>query len=240
MRPPLRLLAHPISTSPISTRKPHFVSLGQMVTFAAVLLVLKVTVSVVLGYRSYLPPDFNSDFLLGRETYFFGTYACAFYVHLAAGPSSLLMGLVLVSERFRQWSPHWHRLLGRAEIACVLALLVPSGLWIARYAVDGAVSGLGLALLALLTAACAVLGWRAAVQRRFVVHRRWMERLFVLLCSAVVIRLIGGAATLMRADAEWVYPLSVWISWLVPLVALECWRRIVTLPRSVVTWTQQA
>lgn len=234
MRPPLRLLANPVAT-----RKPCFVSLGQAVTFAAVLLVVKVTASVVLGYRSYFPPDFNSDFLLGREAYFFGAYAWAFYVHLIAGPASLLMGLLLVSERFRQWSPRWHRFLGRAEIACVLALLVPSGLCMARYAVGGFVSGLGLAMLAVLTGACAVLGWRTAVQRRFVVHRRWMERLLVLLCSAVVIRLIGGAATLVRADAEWVYPASVWISWLVPLAALECWRYAQPLPRSVLARMQQ-
>ncbi len=53
---------------------------------AAVLLVCKVTLSVVSGYGRYFPPDFDADFLLGREAYFFGPYRWAFYTHLVAGP----------------------------------------------------------------------------------------------------------------------------------------------------------
>ncbi len=65
------------------------------------LLILKVTFSVVLGYRDYFPPNFNADFLRGRETYFFGAYQWAFYAHIASGPITLILGLFLVSERFR-------------------------------------------------------------------------------------------------------------------------------------------
>jgi hypothetical protein len=43
----------------------------------------------------------------------------------------------------------------------------------------------------------------------------------LLLCSAVVIRLLGGSATVLRFDAEWVYPASVWASWVLPLVICE-------------------
>src|SRR6185295_2763616 len=97
-------------------------------------VILKVTLSVVVGYRHYAPPDFDSDFLLGREAYFYGAYATAFYAHLLAGPLTLLVGTILISERFRRWKPRWHRALGKFQIACVLLVLVPSGLWMARYA----------------------------------------------------------------------------------------------------------
>lgn len=187
------------------------------------LLILRVTASVVIGYRSYLPPDFGSDFLLGREAYFFGAYAWAFYAHLVAGPASLMLGLILVSESVRRHAPRWHRLLGRLQVANILLVLVPSGLWMAWYAATGAVAGAGLALLAVATAVCTILGWRLAVARRFADHRRWMGRTFVLLCSAVVIRLLGGLATVFQFDADWVYPASVWTSWLAPLIAFECW-----------------
>jgi hypothetical protein len=65
------------------------------------------------------------------------------------------------------------------------------------------------------------LGWKAAVEGRLADHRQWMGRLFMLLCSAVVIRMIGGLATVAGFDALWLYPLSAWASWLVPLVAFE-------------------
>jgi len=63
-----------------------------------------------------------------------------------------------------------------------------------------------------------------AVARRFDVHRRWMWRTYLLLCSAVVIRMIGGLATVTQFDALWLYPLSCWVSWLPPLVIFESLR----------------
>ena len=204
-------------------------AIRRLLTVVAALLILKVTLSVVIGYRDYLPPNFEADFLLGRESYFWGPYSYAFYTHLLAGPASLLFGTILISERFRRLAPKWHRRLGRVQVVCILLLLTPSGLWMARYALTGAAAGAGLASLAIATAACTALGWRTAVMRRFDEHRRWMWRTYLLLCSAVVIRLIGGLATVLQFDALWVYPLAAWASWLVPLAIYECWR-LETLP----------
>jgi hypothetical protein len=79
----------------------------------------------------------------------------------------------------------------------------------------------GFALLAVATGACAFFGWRAAVQRRFADHRQWMLRCYLLLCSAVVLRLIGGLASVTHIGGEWSYPLAAWASWLVPLAGFE-------------------
>jgi hypothetical protein len=204
-----------------SIRWPPF---SRLLVISATVLICRVTLSVVLGYRDYFPPNFDSDFLLGRESYFWGAYRWAFYVHLASGPLSLLLGVVLVSNRFRQRFPRWHRRLGRLQATNVLLLVAPSGLWMAYYAATGAIAGAGLGLLAIATAAYIALGWRAAVMRRFAEHQLWMQRSFVLLCSAVVIRLVGGLATVTHFDALWLYPLSAWASWLVPLLVFEAMR----------------
>jgi hypothetical protein len=196
-------------------------ALARVFTILAVLLIFKVTWSVVIGYRHYFPPNFESEFLQGRQLYFWGAYGWAFYVHLVAGPASLVLGTILVSDRFRRIAPAWHRRFGRVQAACILLLLAPSGLWMAWYAATGTVAALGLGSLAIATAACMVLGWRAAVERRFPDHRRWMWRTYMLLISAVVIRMIGGLATVTGLDALWLYPLSTWVSWLVPLVVFE-------------------
>src|SRR3954462_2424076 len=97
-------------------------------------LVLKVTTSVVSGYDDYFPPNFSSDFLRGRERYFFGAYQWAFYTHILSGPISLVLGLILIAERSRATFPRWHRYLGRVQAACVLLLVTPSGLWMAFHA----------------------------------------------------------------------------------------------------------
>jgi hypothetical protein len=196
-------------------------TLSRLLTILAAILIWKVTLSAVIEYRNYIPPNFDSDFLRGREPYFWGAYGWAFYTHLASGPASLILGTILVSDRFRKAAASWHRRLGRLQAACVLLLVAPSGLWMAFYAATGAVAAAGLGLLAIATATCVALGWRAAVMRRFTNHRRWMWRTFILLCSAVVIRTIGGLATVAQIDAPWLYPLSTWASWLVPLLVFE-------------------
>jgi hypothetical protein len=182
--------------------------------------------AVVSGYVSYFPPNFASDFLRGRERYFFGVYQWAFYTHILSGPVSLILGLILIAERSQAYFPRWHRDLGRVQAVCVLLLVAPSGLWMAFHAATGPIAAAGLAALAIATAACISLGVNAAVTSRFAEHRRWMWRSYLLLCSAVVLRLIGGLAIVTGATAPWVDPLMNWISWLAPLAAFEVTERM--------------
>lgn len=188
----------------------------------ACLLVCKTVILVLLSYPGYFPPNFRTDFLLGREAYFFGPYQGAFYVHILSGPFSLLAGLVLLSESFRLRVPKWHRYLGRVQVVTILAFVTPSGLWMSWHAATGTVAATGFATLAIATAICAGLGWRTAVQRRFEIHRRWMQRCFVLLCSAVVLRIAGGLSEILVIEGT--YPYTAWLSWLLPLLVLEATR----------------
>jgi type II secretory pathway pseudopilin PulG len=195
--------------------------LQRVLMLLTVVLIVKVTFSVMLGYRNYLPPNFESDFLRGRQAYFYASYRWAFYTHIVSGPASIVLGLVLVSDRFRLWFPTWHRSLGKAQAAIVLFLLAPSGLWMAPHARTGTIAAIGFSLLAIATGICVLFGWRSAVKRRFAEHRRWMLRCFLLLCSAVVLRIIGGLVTVTGVGITWGYPLASWASWLSPLAAFE-------------------
>ncbi len=198
--------------------------LHRALVFSVGFLIVKVTAEVILGYRNYFPPNFRSNFLLGREDYFFGSYRWAFYPHIASGPVSLVLGMILLSESFRRRFAKWHRRLGRIQVANILLLVAPSGLWMAFYAAAGISASIGFAILACLTAASAALGWRAAVQRRFPLHRIWMQRCFLLLCSTVVLRLLGGLAVVSGIRADWYDPLIAWASWLLPLAIFELLR----------------
>jgi hypothetical protein len=190
----------------------------------ACLLIFKTVFVTLANYADYFPANFRADFLIGRERYFQGTYQWAFYVHIVAGPVVLLAGLIQFSKTFRRHFPQWNRRLGQVYLVCVLTIIVPSGLWMAKYAQSGAIAGAGFAVLAIVTAICAAMGWRTAVARQFDLHRIWMQRCYVLLCSAVVLRVIGGASDVM--DLDWTYPVAAWISWLLPLLVLELLRPI--------------
>ncbi len=196
-----------------------------VLTIAVALLIVKVTLMVVAGYVNYYPPNFQSDFLLGREDYFFTRYQWAFYPHIVSGPLSLLLGLILMSERFRRRFPRWHRYLGRLQTIGVLLVVLPSGLVMAFDAAAGPFATVGFILLTMLTAGATVLGWRAAVQRQFLVHRRWMQRSYLLLCSAVVLRIIGGLGTILEVKALSFDLLAGWASWVMPLIVFELTHR---------------
>lgn len=196
-------------------------ALQRGVVLLTALVIVKVTIAAIWGYGDYFPPDFRSEFLRGREAYFFGSYQATFYAHIAAGPISLVLGMLLINQRFRLRFPTWHRYLGRVQGVNVLVVVAPSGLWMARYASTGAIAGVAFALLAISTASCVLLGWRSAIKRRFADHRRWMWRCFLLLCSAVVIRVLGGMGTVMGIEAPWFNPAASWSSWLVPLAVFE-------------------
>lgn len=200
---------------------PSSATLIRLIQLLVAWLVVQTTVVVVLGYCDYLPPNFRADFLLGRRDYFFRSYQWAFYAHIFSGPVTLLLGLVLLSDTARRRFPRWHRRLGRVQGVLVLLLVAPSGLWMAGYA-PGMIAQSGFATLALATGGCAAMGWRDAVRRRFETHRWWMLRCYALLCSAIVLRLIGGLSEL--TGAHWTYPLAAWISWMLPLAGVELWR----------------
>jgi hypothetical protein len=206
-------------------QKIHATTLRQILNLLACAVILKVVAGVVLSYRDYVPPNFESDFLRGRRDYFSGCYEWAFYTHIFSGPCSLFLGLTLLNERFRRRFTKWHRCLGRIQTACVLLLVAPSGLWMAFHAETGAIAGLGFGTLAIATCICISLGWRSAVNRQFVEHRRWMWRCFLLLCSAVVLRLMGGLATIAEIEGEWAYQAAAWTSWLLPLGIFESIQR---------------
>jgi hypothetical protein len=193
--------------------------LSLAIKWLAVALVIKVVLTVAAALPDYVPPNFQSDFLQGRDAYFYGAYAVAFYAHVASGPACLVSGLLLLSQRLRARNPGLHRRLGRWHVLVVVVLLVPSGLWMSAYAMTGTAAASAFAVLSLATLACAGMGWQAAVNRRFDSHKQWMWRLFALLSSAVVIRVFGGLATVAGSDGY--YSLAAWASWLLPLAVVE-------------------
>jgi uncharacterized membrane protein len=192
-----------------------------LLRWLAVALVLRVVATILANYPDYFPPNFGSLFLEGREATFPGAYSVAFYVHIVAGPFALLAGLVLLSD-FSRRRRRVHRVLGRVQVCVLLLLLLPSSVMMSAYAFGGWPAGLSFVLLSFATAFCAAVGVVCARRKRFDRHQRWMHRTFVLLCSAVALRLLSGAASLLEVpNPERAYVVASWCSWLVPLAVWE-------------------
>lgn len=188
----------------------------------AVVLILRVLVTILANYPDYFPPNFDSLFLQGRAARFSGVYRAAFYVHILSAPLVLFNGLILLSESVRRRHGGWHRWLGRVQVVVLLLFVLPSSVVMARQAFGGWPAGLSFLLLSAATASCAIVGVVYACRRRYDRHRRWMLRSYVLICSAVALRLISGTAGLVGVPSpEHAYIFAAWSSWLFPLAAFE-------------------
>jgi uncharacterized membrane protein len=193
----------------------------------AVVLILRVLAAILANYPDYFPPNFDALFLLGREATFRGAYRWAFYLHIVSAPVVLLTGLVLLSESVRRRCGGAHRVLGRVHVVVVVACVLPTSAVMSRHAFAGWCAGLSFLVLSAATAGCTVAGVAAARRRRYDRHRRWMLRSYTLLCSAVVLRLISGAAGLVGVPSpERAYVVAAWCSWLLPLAAYELAERV--------------
>ena len=96
-----------------------------------------------------------------------------------------------------------------------------------RHAFGGWPAGLSFLVLSAATGACAVVGVNHARRGRYDRHRRWMLRCYVLICSAVALRLISGAAGVVGVSSpEGASVVAAWSSWLLPLAAYEIAERL--------------
>lgn len=120
----------------------------------------------------------------------------------------------------------WHKISGRVYvITCLLA--APAGLMLALGATTGPISTAGFGTLAVVWFACNALGWKAAVDRNFDEHRRWMIRSFALTFGAVTLRLYLPLPPLMGINFEDGYRAISFISWAPNLILAEVLLRTV-------------
>lgn len=65
--------------------------------WVVVFVILRALVGIVSNYPDYFPPNFDADFLFGRDRDFYGAYGVAFYAHLLSTPFAMVNGLVLIN-----------------------------------------------------------------------------------------------------------------------------------------------
>ena len=207
------------------TPLPKKTLLKNLLLAAVALLGLRVFLGILSEYPKYLPPDFDSAFLTGREESFTRFYATAFYLHLVSGPLAIVLGTFLVWSRGRAPWRTWHRWAGRIQMSLIFALLVPTVLIMARDAFAGPIAGAGFAALSIATGVTAAIALYHAVNKRIPQHQRWATRCFILLVSPLLLRGIAGAAIVTQYESLTTYQLNAWLSWLVPLLGYEVWSR---------------
>lgn len=146
------------------------------------------------------------------------------FIHIAGAVTALVLGSLQFLPALRRGAGPPHRWIGRVY---VLGCLVggAAGLILAPGSSAGPIASAGFGSLALLWIAVNLLGWRAAVQGRFVQHRRWMIRSWALTLAAVTLRLyLPLVIALDLPFLPW-YRAIAFLAWVPNLIAAELWLR---------------
>ena len=91
----------------------------------------------------------------------------------------------------------------------------------AMRAYGGASSVICFAVIGVLAWMFTWIAWRMARSGRYSAHGRWMARSYLMMCSAVMLRLIHYLLQPLNLDAELTYQLSAWLSWVPALTVFE-------------------
>lgn len=143
--------------------------------------------------------------------------------HMIVAPIALLVGPFQFFPSIRTRRPALHRLMGKTYVAACLIAGV-AALATAPYASGGPVAGIGFATLALLWIATTFGAWRAAVARKFDLHRLLMRFSYAMTFGAVTLRLqipfflMNGFHSYSEA--------SVWLaytSWMPNVIVVALW-----------------
>lgn len=149
--------------------------------------------------------------------------------HMIVAPIALFAGAFQFFGSIRTHRPALHRAMGRVYVvACVVAGI--AGLATALHASGGPIAGLGFGTLAVLWIAVTVGAWRAAVMRKFDLHRLLMRFSYAMTFGAVTLRLqiplfiMAGYAS--YSDA------SVWLAytaWIPNVIVVGLWSMVEAL-----------
>jgi uncharacterized membrane protein len=149
----------------------------------------------------------------------------ALALHAVPAALALIIMPLQLHAGFRTRHPRAHRVIGRTY-AGLVGVASLAALRIAPMALGGPVSAAGFTALALAWVASTALGARAAMRRRFDVHRGWMTRSAALTFAAVTLRLLLPLSTrVMGFDFVTAYRAIAWLCWLPNLLVAEWWLR---------------
>ncbi len=190
--------------------------------FAAAVFVLYVGSLILTPFPDYLPADFDRGFLANKREFFYSSgYFLGFYAHIASSPIALFCGTLQMSRDVRDRWPRFHRSLGKVYVVLVLSCVAPGGAVMSLRAFGGWSTMLCFGSMSAFAWGFTFLAWREAKAGRYASHGRWMMRSYLMLCSAITLRLIHYLIQPLDFDATFAYQLSAWLSWIVPLGVFE-------------------
>lgn len=196
--------------------------LSGLVKTITFLLILLIGSLIVIATSRYLNPEEKGGYLAGRTLDTISLIRFTVLVHALVSFVLLVTSGTLIFLRLEQKYPRVHRLVGKFTVVLAILVVVPTGFILSYHALGGLYGKSVFALLTLLTLIFISLGFYNALKRRFDLHKKWMLRFFILLTSAIWLRI----NLFICFQVKWVisendYFWCAVLSWVPQLILLE-------------------
>ena len=170
-------------------------------------------VSIALPYFSF---ETDYDFLLAKQDMLQNTlWRIAFYVHLASGTISILIGLLLFMPRLVMPSSNLHKSLGKIYVVAILYFGAPTGLYLGFYAEAGMWASIGFVGMSLAWAIPTLLAVETIRKGEVEEHYKWMVRSLSLTLAGVTLRLMTPIGIhLLEWDYNTNFIVTAYIPWM--------------------------
>lgn len=146
------------------------------------------------------------------------------FVHLAVATPLLLIAPLQFSRRVRARWPHWHRRVGRVYLS--FAAVAAIGAMYLGATFERVGSRVPLVVFAILWLAFSLAAWTCARRRAFSAHERFVMRSYAIALAFVFVRLLGQFQDTLfpfMPDPELRDTTREWLSFVLPLIAVEGW-----------------
>lgn len=188
------------------------------------LLIIILGIASLIFYSSirYLNPSFENGYLSGNKFPYLSVFRIGLIVHLISAPFLVFSSSLLLFFKIEKKKPRLHRLIGKLTIYSALLFLIPSGLILSYYAIGGLIGQIIFFSLTLLTFISIVKALLEARNRNFTLHRKWVIRFYILLTSAIWLRLnmFIGSYFFHLSGVDF-YLIAAVLSWVPQLIITE-------------------
>lgn len=188
------------------------------------ILIIVIGIAFLILYSSlrYLNPSYKNGYLTGNQLPYFSVFRFGLIIHLIVAPLLILSSSILLFFKLETKKPKTHRLIGRFTIYLGVAFLIPSGLILSYYAIGGMAGQIIFFILTILTFSALLKALFEAKNKNFNNHRKWVIRFYILLTSAIWLRLnmFFGSYFFSLGGVEF-YLLAALLSWVPQLLIAE-------------------
>lgn len=186
------------------------------------ILILLIGSLIVFVTSRYLDPSDLGGYLAYRSEETVNLIRHSVLIHATSSYLVLLLASLLIFFRIEQNSPRVHRTIGKLIVFSTLLFLVPTGFVLSYHALGGISGKMLFGLLTLLSLLFIAQGFYTALKRKVYHHRKWMLRFFIVLSSAIWLRI----NLFICFQVKWIisendYLWCAILSWVPQLVILE-------------------